>query len=53
MSRKETSQFTAVLAKCLKCQDHSMRRRWANRELLFNGIDYTIEVMKNSEDGQW
>ena len=33
--------------------DHSMRRGWANRELLFNGIDYTIEVMKNSEDGQW
>lgn len=48
-----TSQFTAVLAKCFKCQDHSVRRGWANRKSLFNGIEYMIEVMKNSQDGQW
>ena len=46
-----TSQFTAVLAKCFKCQDHSVRRGWANRKSLFNGIEYMIEVMKNSQDG--
>lgn len=48
-----TSQFTAVLAKCFKCQDHSVRRGWANRKSLFNDIEYMIEVMKNSQDGQW
>lgn len=53
MSRKVTSQWMAILAKRFKCQDHSVRRGWPNGETLFNGIEYMIEVMKNSEDGQW